>query len=199
MVRRVCATIFRSGFVFASIILTLTAGCSEQSFKSDVTLRCPPGWTRELTTTVHFPGTLIEACKGPEGALLVVYRSLPIPDPDPEALSRDLANRLQNLPGLRLVQRDVKLIQSRKGAWVEVVAPGNTDGLAPSGTGVPIVVGSKTIVPTRQLLVGFPRAADTIWFRWTFPDSIEKTIRPQIADTLEAFQMSDPSAEPQTY
>ena len=38
----------------------------------------------------------------PEGSSLVVYRTLPIPDPSAEALAEQTANLLRNTPGYRL-------------------------------------------------------------------------------------------------
>lgn len=197
MMRASCAS--RSWSAVASVVLVLSSGCSETSSRGNYTLSAPEGWTNAPSTGVDVPGRPLQVLKGPSDAVLVVYQSLPIPSPNADALSRDLANRLINLPGLRLVVRDVKQVRGRRAAWVEVVAPGTGHALAPSGTGVPKADDRRALVPTRQVQVGIPREADTLWMRWTFPESAEKAIRPQIVDTLEDIRLSDPVVATQTY
>ncbi len=47
------------------------------------------------------PGTPLAAWSGPDGSSLVAYRTLP--GASPEMLAEALGNRLENLPGLKLL------------------------------------------------------------------------------------------------
>ena len=58
-----------------------------------------------------------------------------------------LANRLENLPGLRIRDRRTETVGGTTAAQVEVVAPGTGDALAPSGVGTPIAPAGEVAGP----------------------------------------------------
>ncbi len=53
-------------------------------------------------------------------------------------LAEAMGNRLENLPGLKLLVKRSETVAGTQAARVEVTAPGTGDALAPSGLGEPI-------------------------------------------------------------
>lgn len=98
---------------------------------------------------------------------------------------RSMANRLENLPELRLVVNRTERIGDTTAARVEVVAPGTGDALAPSGTGPPTAPAGKTLIPTRQVTLGFHRPDATLFLTWDSPESSYGQIAADIKATLE--------------
>jgi hypothetical protein len=148
------------------------------------------GWRSEGPNTYSVPGKILAAWSGPEGASLVAYRNLPIPDPSASALAEELAARLANLPGMTVGAVETRRVGGAEAAWVESVGPGTGDALAPSGVGVPVAPEGRTLVPTRRVALGMPRADGTVWLVWHFPDSARERLAPQVEATLNQLSSS---------
>ena len=121
----------------------------------------------------------LAAWSGPDGSSLVVYRTLWVPGASAEMLAEALGNRLENLPGLRLLVKRSEIVAGMPAARVEVVAPGTGDALAASGLGKPIEPAGKTLVPTRQVTLAFSRPGDTIYLTWHIPEASYERIAPR--------------------
>ena len=74
---------------------------------------------------------------------------------------------------------------------VEVIAPGTGDSIAPSGTGTPVVPAGKTLMPTRQVTVGFIRPKTTVYVTWHMPESAHDQLASEIDATLQSIRFSD--------
>ncbi len=132
------------------------------------------------------PGTPLAAWSGPDGSSLVAYRTLWVPGGSADMLAEALANRLENLPDLRLLVKRSEIVASMPAARVEVVAPGTGDSLAASGIGKPIEAAGKTLIPTRQVTLAFTRPSDTIYLTWHVPEQSYERIEPEIRSTLQS-------------
>lgn len=162
------------------------AGCSPDaspSARSGVGLSPPTGWNRVEPDAWPVPGTPLAAWRGPAGASLVAYRTLLVPGASAQGQADELAHRMTNLPGVRVLDRRVASVGGFAAARVELVGPGDGSTLAPSGTGVPMRAGTP-LVPTRRLVMIVPRGGDTIQFVWHARDDAFKTIGPAIEATL---------------
>jgi hypothetical protein len=136
------------------------------------------------------PGKPIAAWRGPKEASLVAYRTLPIPGGTAESIAGELENRLTNLPGLEVKVRKVVKVDGRSAAWVEIVAPGSGKAIAPSSVGKPMPPAGEALIPTRELIVGFVGTVETIYLRWTFPESLKERLLPDIEETLKRVRLS---------
>ena len=136
------------------------------------------------------PGISLAAWEGPEGSSLVVYRTLPIPGGSAVAIAEALSNRLENLPGLKVLVKRTEALGGSTAARVEVVARGTGHALAPSGVGTPIAPAGKALVPTRQVTLGFVRNDATLFVRWHAPESSYERIAPDIRATLDSLRLS---------
>jgi hypothetical protein len=167
-------------------VLGLAGGCTPSAGlgRTGVELTPPVGWKTVAPTTWPVPGTPIAAWSGPGGASLVLYRSLPVPGGRAEALAEGLANRLENLPGLRVVSRGVETVGGLDAARVEAVAPGTGDALAPSGAGTPVAPEGVTLRPTRRVVLLVPRPADTLGLVWHAPEEDTNRLEQQVRSTL---------------
>lgn len=135
------------------------------------------------------PGQALAAWSGPEGASLVVYRDLPVPGGSASMIAEALANRLDHLPGLTIRERRTEAVAGTTAARVEVTAPGTGEALAPSGAGTPIAPEGRSLVPTRQVTIGFVRDDATIFLRWHAPESSYERIRADIRATLDSLRL----------
>jgi hypothetical protein len=136
---------------------------------------------------------------GPEGASLVVYRSLRIPEGDAAMIAESLSNRLTNLPELKVVARRVETWGGRPAARVEVIAPGTGSALAPSGTGVPVGPKGSRLVPTRRVVVGIPRATQTLFLMWHAPESAADMLETQIKDVQTRLRLGRERVDSSSY
>jgi hypothetical protein len=137
------------------------------------------------------PGRALAAWSGPEGSSLVVYRTLPIPGGGtPEMITEALANRLMNLPELKLLSRRVESLTGATAGRVEVVAPGFGDSLAPSGIGSPIAIDGKELIPTRQITLGIPRASGPLYVTCHVPESAFAQVAPEIETAFRSLKLS---------
>jgi hypothetical protein len=136
------------------------------------------------------PGTPLSAWQGPEGASLVLYRTLPSPGMSADMLAEGLANRLTNLPELKIVARRTEKVAGELAARVEVVAPGIGNALAPSGVGKPVAPEGKTLELTRQVIVGIMRSSGPLFLSWHMPESAHERIAPDIEAILGSLKLS---------
>ncbi len=130
------------------------------------------------------PGEAKLAWRGPEGASLVVFQSLPIPDPSAPALSEETAARWRNLPGLTVRSAATIRLGPVEAARVEAVAPGLGDRWVSTGTGEPATPEGRTLVLTHRVLILVPRPNGTLSLIWHFPESARITLEPQVDQTL---------------
>lgn len=172
--------------------LPLAAGCqpTDPLARAGVSVSPPESWRRVEPSANKVPGVPLATWTGPDGALLVVYRSLPAPGGSAKMIGEALANRLANLPGLKIVVHRTENIGQVTAARVEVVAPGTGDALAPSGTGTPAAPSGKSLVPTRLVTVGFHRPEATLFLTWFLPESSHGRIAPEIEATLESMRFT---------
>ena len=96
----------------------------------------------------------------------MLYQTLPAPGVSAAMLAEALANRLTNLPELKIVARRTEKVADESAARVEVIAPGTGDALAPSGVGTPVAPEGKRLEPTRQVTVGIVRSSGPLFLSW---------------------------------
>ena len=158
----------------------LVAGChpSEPLARAGITLKPPDSWRPVERLPRPGSGSALAAWAGPgrlvAGALPHAAGTRRIVG---RMIAEALANRLENLPGLRLVVNRTEKVGETTAARVEVVAPGTGDALAPSGTGTPIAPAGKTLVPTREVTLGFHRPDATLFLTWV-PRVVVRPDRP---------------------
>ncbi len=192
-----CATILapsrRPGVL--GLALMFLCGCRaptpSDSEVEGVRLNLPTSWSQVPKSTFPVPGTPLSAWKGPAGASLVVFRTLPAPGRTAKGLAEELANRMTNLPGVRVEVRRVERLAGREVARVEVVAPGVGDALAPSGQGVPVAPAGKALVPTRRVTFGIPGAGPIRWLTWHFPESSRARVAPRVDAAVASLRWED--------
>jgi hypothetical protein len=179
MVRRVCAG---SGAVFRILALSLALlapGCGARSPQERAGLEFlpPAGWHPIRASEVLVPGKVLGAWSGPEGAVLVLYQTLPSPGADVDKLRVELVNRLASLPEARVVHEGRLNLGEVPALRVDIVAPGTGQALAPSGLGSPAAPEGVKLVPTRRVTLAIPRGSDTVWLTCHFPDSARDRFR----------------------
>jgi len=167
--------------------------------RAGVSLAPPDDWSRDASGGHVVPGTPIAAWAGPRGASLVVYTTLPIPSPDDAALAAELATRSENLPGVSILAQGVETRDGLAAARVEMVGPGTGGAFVPSGIGRPIAPAGVTILPTRRVVVSFPRRSDTLHLVWHYPDSAHPEIGPGVEATLGSLKIIDPAKSLYSY
>ena len=179
--------------LFGLLLAISPVGCGDTSREGRAGLKVVVGdeWTHLSPTDVVVPGTVVSAWTGPEGASLVAFTSLPIPEPNPEALGRELAVRWLNLPGVTVEGSSVQTYSGQKAARVEAVGPGTGSALAPSGVGTPIAPEGKSLIATRRISVSFARKGDTLTLIWHFPESARAAIEPKVESILRSIEVAD--------
>jgi hypothetical protein len=105
-------------------------------------------------------------------------------------IAEALANRMNNLPELKLIVKRTETVAGTIAARVEVVAPGTGNALAPSGIGTPKAPDGATLIPTRQVTLGFLRPSSTLYVSWNSPESSFGRIAPEIEATLGSIRFS---------
>jgi hypothetical protein len=118
----------------------------------------------------------------------VVYRTLWVPGGSAEMLLEAQGNRLENLPGTKVLVKRVETVAGAQAARLELVAPGTGDALVPSGLGEPIQPPDKALMPTRQVSLAFARPAETIYITWHTPEASYDRIEADIRATLESLR-----------
>jgi hypothetical protein len=166
--------------------------------RAGIALAPPASWRPVESSTRQVPGVPLAAWAGPNGASLVVYRTLPAPGGSPAMIAEALANRLENLPELKVVVHRTEKVGETTAARVEVVAPGTGGALAPSGTGKPVAPAGQALVPTREVIMGFHRPDATLFLSWTAPETSYARIAPEIQATLESVRFTS-SGKPSFY
>jgi hypothetical protein len=170
----------------------MMAGCQPAGplGRAGLSVTPPASWRPVKPSPGKVPGIPLAAWAGPDGSSLVIFRTLPVPGGSPSMIAEALANRLTNLPGLRLVVERVETVGGMSAARVEVVAPGTGDALAPSGLGTPTLPDGKSLIPTRQVTLGFLGPAATLYVTWHAPESSYGRIAPDIEATLKSFRLT---------
>jgi hypothetical protein len=105
-------------------------------------------------------------------------------------IAEGLANRLTNLPELKVMVKQTEKIAGEQAARVEVIAPGTGDALAPSGLGTPVPPAGKTLELTRQVTLGIMRSNGALFLSWHMPESAHARIAPDIEATLGSLKLS---------
>ncbi len=173
------------------LILGANLGCQaspeELARAQAARVSVPPGWTPAApsVSVPSVPGVRLAAWSGPDGAALILYRTLPIPEARPSALARELANRLTNLPGVRVIRPDPSGTNPDTHALVEVLGPGNSTGMAPSGLGEPRSAAGGPLVPTRQLTAVQTAAEQTLWLTCIYPDAAHDRLGPVVDQMMD--------------
>ena len=175
-----------------TVALLMITGCQPTGplERAGLAVYPPASWRRVESPTRQVPGVALAAWAGPEGSSLAIYRELPAPGYTPTIIADSLANRMENLPELRLVVKRTETVAGTTAARVEVIAPGTGGALAPSGVGTPKAPDGETLIPTRQVTVGFLRPSGTIYLSWNAPESSYSRIAPQIEATLESIRFT---------
>jgi hypothetical protein len=176
-----------------AIALVLIGGCRPVGplERAGLALQAPVAWHRLEAPTRQVPGVALAAWAGPDDSSLVIYRELPAPGCTPAMIAEAMANRMENLPELRLVAKRTETVAGTTAARVEVVAPGTGNALAPSGIGSPKAPDGRTLIPTRQVTIGFLRPSGTVYFSWNSPESSYSRIAPDLEATLDSIRFSN--------
>jgi hypothetical protein len=162
--------------------------------RAGIEIAPPASWRPVKPSTWMVPGVPIAAWAGPDGSSLVLYRTPWVPGGTALMLAEALANRMENLPELRLLAKRTETTGGVPAARVEVVAPGTGAALAASGMGVPFAPPETTLVPTHQLVLGFPRPGETLYLAWHAPESSFRRLAPEIEATIKSLRF-DSGAE----
>ena len=175
-----------------TVALIVIAGCQPAGAleRAGLAVNPPASWRAIESPTRQVPGVALAAWTGPDDSSLVIYRELPAPGCTPAMIAEALANRMENLPELRLVLKQTVTVAGTTRARVEVIAPGTGNALAPSAMGTPKAPDGKTLIPTRQVTIGFLRPTDTIYFSWNSPETSYSRIAPEIEATLGTIRFS---------
>jgi hypothetical protein len=175
-----------------AIALTVIGGCrpAGPQAQAGISLSPPASWRPAKPSAGKVPGVPLAAWTGPDGSSLVLYRTLPAPGGSAQMIGDALANRLTNLPELKVVVHRTETVGETTAARVEVVAPGTGDALAPSGTGPPTAAAGKSLVPTREVTLGFQRQNATLFLTWDIPESSYARVADDIKATLESVRFT---------
>jgi hypothetical protein len=103
-------------------------------------------------------------------------------------LADALGNRLENLPGLKLLVKRTETVAGIPAARVEVVGPGTGATLAASGLGEPISPPGSSLITTRQVTLAFARPTATIYLSWHMPEASHGRIESDIRTTLDSLR-----------
>jgi hypothetical protein len=177
------------------------SGCTRSTplERSGFSLKVPHGFQSSPVKNHPVPGRPLAAWKGPSGSALIVYKTLPVPDVSPASYVVALANRLENLPGVQVVSQDVDKIAGLDAARVYAVAPGDGGSFAPSGTGTPVSLSGKELIPTRLLTLAFLRPADTLCVAFYCPEAEYKSLRPAWEAIRKSMTLEGGSLETSSY
>ena len=158
--------------------------------KAGVGLSLTEGWQPVEPARWAVPGKPLAAWSGPEGSSLVVYQALPWPGGTAEMIGKSLATRLSNLPELKIVERRIASVAGQEAVRVESIAPGTGSSLAASGLGKPVAPADQALVPTRQVVVAFPRPGGVLYLAWHMPDPAHETLKAGIDAVLGSLRLS---------
>jgi len=177
---------------FGWIVTLGLTGCQPSSplENAGLSLAVPGAWRPVEPDRWMVPGTPLAAWSGPEGSSLSVYRTLPNPEVTAPMITEALANRLTNLPELKLLVGKTETIAGQPAARVEVLAPGTGAALAPSGVGTPVAPEGETLVPTHQVSIAFARTSGPLYLSWHMPERAHARIAPDIEAVLKSLKLS---------
>ena len=187
--------------VMAGIGLFLSsAGCGsgDPLESAGIGLRPPTGWKPTDPRTWYVPGKAIAAWTGPKGASLIAYRALPIPGSTADSIATSIANRLINLPGLEIKRKTVETVDGREVARVEIVGPGTGETIAPSSIGKAMPPAGKSLVSTREIILGMAGREDTLYLSWGFPESARDLVLPEVETMIKALELPPADASGKT-
>jgi hypothetical protein len=172
-------------------LVTVISGCGPQTplERAGIAVKLPSSWRPVHPSTWMVPGTPLAAWLGPDGSSLVIYKTLWVPQASARMLVEATANRLENLPGLKLLTKRVEPVAGAEAARVEVTAPGTGDALAASGLGEPITPAGKTLCPTRRVTLAVARQSDTVYMTWHTPEQSYNRIEPDIRAAIESLRL----------
>ena len=181
-----------SGGLELLFALIFISGCfsTDPLTNAGVSLTPPDGWRPIASTTWPVPGIPLAAWSGPGGSSLVIYRSLPVPSGNPKALGEALAVRLENNPGLKVLDRRMDKLGALDASRVDVIAPGTGDSFAPSGIGAPTAPAGKSLVPTRRIVLTAVRPADTLTLLWHAPEADAAHLESSLRATLKSLKVT---------
>ncbi len=178
----------------------LVAGCSPaRTAQSDGAPTLITQWTPTDPSAHVVPGRAVSAWRGPSGAVLVLYRTLVIPGGTAPDVAQAFATRIENLPGLKVVNWSADTVAGENVARVDVVGPGTGDALAPSSTGTAVAPAGKALVPTRQVTVFIVRPDATWQLAWSLPEARYEALAPEIKATVESLRFPPSSTIWQSY
>ncbi|GAC1472889.1 MAG: hypothetical protein NVSMB9_20680 [Isosphaeraceae bacterium] len=174
------------------VCLPIFIGCSTDDplERAGVSLRLPPGWRRVSETAWPVPGTPLAAWSAPGGSSLVIYQTLPAPGMNSSQIAEGHANRLKNLPGLRIGARTTELIGGVEAIRLTVSAPGTGDALAPSGRGLATGTREKPLIPTRRILDILARPNAVLFLVWHNPEDSSGTFDPRIHEIMKSLKIA---------
>jgi hypothetical protein len=170
--------------VFAALsLVSLAQGCGSHSpTTSDAivaALALPAGWQPEpRSEAIVVPGDALAGWTGPEGARLVVYRTLYVPQATARSLANELATRLVNDPGVTLLQNETRRVGSHDVGCVSVE-------VSPPGGDSP---------GRRRDWVCLARDDGTYWLRWDYPASARGRFEAEIDRHIESLAQLAPAS-----
>lgn len=181
------------GFTLVGIGVGLLQGCSSRSSleASGVSIKVPMGWEPVAATTWPVPGEAISAWKRPGGGSLVLYRTLPIPNPDATALGVEMVTRLQNNVGVTVDPAEVHPAgppetNRSEAALIEATGPGDGECFASTSTGVIHSPFGMPLVSTRRIVAAFPLSNTTINLVWHAPDDEKVRLKSESNEILSS-------------
>lgn len=172
--------------------LLLLPGCQpgRPLEEAGVRLTPPEGWSAAETSAYVVPGTPLAAWEGPDGSSLVVFKTLEQPGAAAEKILTEYTNRLETLPGVKIVSRGLHEVgEGLEAARVVAVAEGTGSAFAPSGSGKPVAPKGQKLVPTMRVAIAIPRDHDVLWLTWHFPESAKDKLSPDVERTLETLEI----------
>ena len=186
MTRRACVVPGWSRSLIGLVALGLTGCPSRPDLDFAPPIPITAEWKPVSTSGSVVPGIALAAWKGPEGASLVLFRSLWIPGGDPAALAREYATRFENFPGVQVIAQGVVTVPGAgRAARIDLTGPGTGSAFVNrTGTSKP-AEGDAPEVATYRVAVALPRSQETLWLLWHFPESARERVLPSINRLFE--------------
>ncbi len=180
------------------IALLFLAICGCGAPEPSVTLQPPAGWHTIPLHAVPVPGQALRAWAGPSDATLVLYRTLPAPGATAVSVVSALANRLENLPGIKLLKQEPADFGSLRGMRLDVDGLGYGGRMAASSTGTFDIDQTGQLAPTREVTVAAVLQSGVYYLTWHTKTEHAAQLEPDIKATLERVRIgADP--DPATY
>lgn len=183
-----------SGRSTVALLVLFCAGCGERSAldRAGISgLKPSSGWSATDPARFAVPGRAIASWTGPDGASLVAYGTIAAPRVSAQALLKEALVRFENLPEMRILESSTKKVGGVDAAYLEILAPGTGDELAPTGLGRPIAPEGKTLIPTKRISIGIPSPDRTIWLTWHCPESSSSTLKSEVESAIKDIKIQD--------